>query len=245
MTDVTPSDVTLEGSGEQASSPPQEASSPEFVTKADLEAMAASISKQVEAGLRSNRQSANATIDNRVSGMQTELIESMKSLLPQGTDFEALQDQAWLRSQRKVASVPDTPVGEPPQAEPTEPSQPESVVEREIATILQAHGLSGDEPELRQYLTESRGKPWYQVGAGLNELAGKIASRTSDPGNIMGSPSGSPPSPDLRAQYIQEVKALMATGAYDQSGQVELRRIQDRYEKLGLDTNFDLYNEIR
>ena len=241
-----------------ASGDPETEPSKDFVTQSALdealervstqvaETVTKAVGGQVKLGLQANRQSANATIDNRVTGMQSELVSGMRALLPEGVDFDKLQDEAWIRSQRKKSQEPESAeAGETPQAEPAAPASVESTMATEIASILQKHGLSGNEPELVEYVKANKEQPWYLAGAGFNELAEKIAGRQSDPANIMGTGSGTPPNPNLKAKYLDEVAELRAQGKYDRSSQVAMREIAAKYEKLGLKTSeIDLLKEF-
>jgi len=219
------------------SSPPNEGDAPETVSFADeLKASEDRIMSAMTEGLRANRQSQTATIDNRVTGMQEVLIDELKKVAPEGTDFEALEDKAFIRSQRSTPPE-ESPAEGSPQAPEASTGSAKDFVKREIDQILQEHGLSGDEPELGEYLRDNRGKRWSQVGTGFEELATTIAARNEGDGaSFQANPSGSPPNPNLEAAFRKEVTELRAKGRSYTERMHDYREIEARYQKQGIDT---------
>lgn len=209
------------------------------VTKADLEALQAGMMQTLKEGLKANRQSTRDTIDDRVNkSFDTMLIESLKKNLPEGTDFESIRRNAWIESQMTGNNSEASDTSGSPQAPGKSAGSTPSLVEAEIGTILRTHGLSGDEPEIIEYVKANQGKPWFQVGAGLNELAGKIAERSGDAASLSpGSSGGSPPSPNLEAEYIKRVDELRAKGLSRRAGMSALVELQSEFQGKGLDTS--------
>lgn len=219
------------------------------VTPSDLQAfgqqLTEQLSQQLQEGLKANRQSQRDTIDDRVSKsvdtVQSRLIDTMKSMLPEGTDFRALERQAWIDSQMDTGQSPSGDTDDSPQASSSSSGNEPSPMVKEIRAILTSHGLSGDEPEIVDYVESNQGKPWWQVGSGLNELAGQIAARKQgDDASLLpgsGATGGTPPSPNLKNAYVKEVQALRAKGLSRREAGLKLDAIKERFEKQGLDTS--------
>lgn len=235
------------GSG-GSETPEKERSSPEYVSVETFQQGLERIASDIKEQFKALKQSSRDTIDHRVTGMESKLLEKVKGMLPEGTDFTALEREAWIETQMAGDQEPSkAPASGSPQA----PGQPQAsggnLVVQEITAILQAHGVSADHPEIRAYVRENEGQPWYKVGSGLEELAEQIGSRTGDPANIMGTGSGgSAPSPNLKANYLKEVNELRAKGGL--SGRTtDLREIQEKYFGMGLTDvlQIDLAKELR
>lgn len=243
-------DALQGASGSAASDAPEEDQStgeqvsedqPEPVTKKDLANFKQDVQSLLEDGLQRNRQSQKDTIEDRVAkSVDSAYTQMLESIAPEGTDLKDLRRKAWIDSQLENGDLPDendVPDGSP-QAPSGEGGTSKSLVQREIEAILQEHGLSGDEPELQEYVQQNQGTPWYQAGPGFAELAESIASRDSSPANIMGTGSGqSPPSPDLEQAYIKEVAALRGEGRGFQDRMQKLRQVKEKYRKQNLDVD--------
>ena len=191
----------------------------------------AKVSEEITEGFKRNRQSQTGTIDNRLAGMETRVVDKLLKQLPEGTDVEAIRREAWIESQMDGDNSPTEAGSESPQASDQPLASGANVVEVEISRILQETGVSADNPELIEYVKANKGQPWYKVGAGFAELAEQIASRTGDPANIMGAGSGgSVSTPNLKASYLKEVQELRAKGGTAS----DLRPVQDKYMSQGL-----------
>lgn len=198
-----------------------------------LEKLVAGIPGQLDEGFKRLKQSQRDTVDDRVnrvkSTLEADILERVKPHLEKaGVNLDEVRRQAFLDRQIEGFSTSTQNAGESPQAEPApQPSGP-SVVQREISSILEKHGLDGKEPELREYMRQHQGEPWYRAGAGFAELAESLAARKQS-GTVMPGGGSAPPAPNLVDAYRKEVLEARSRG----EGMSGKRRIDEKYRKLG------------
>jgi hypothetical protein len=251
MTDETPQEAPSEEQVTLASEAPQEKSSTEYVSREDLDAfgakLAESISKEIVPRLK---QSQKDVIQDRVSSEVKEKLsafdEAVEMLTPhlsEDVDLKALKRQKFIDS---LMSESPSPEGVPEQAPPPQEAVPEPAssppsFEAEIQTILDAHGISGEEPELLEYAEKNKGKPWWQIGTGFNELAQSLATRQAGTPAGVVPPQGQVAHTDLIKEFNQEVDAYLNPRGGDgklvqgQRRSIQrLRTLQQKYVDQGV-----------
>lgn len=209
------------------------------VSRADvdrLEKTVLDLAKKLDQGLKANRQSATDTIKAQVASAQKSqsdfLLERLAAYLPKdGPSLDALKREAYLDEQMaKASSITEDPAS-PQDASP--PPSGASLIETEIAAILEETGLTGQEPELREYVAANKGKRWYDAGPGFADLARKIAARKrGSPGGVMPGKGLKPSSSSLETAYLNEI----AQARKDRRlGLDILRGIRSKYREAGLE----------
>ena len=118
----------------------------------------------------------------------------------------------------------------PPEEKAPEPASSPPAFEAEIQTILETHGVKGDEPELLEYAEKNKGKPWYQIGQGFDELAKSIAARSAGTSAGVVASQGQVATSDLVADFRKELAEGMKQG---QKGMRYLRQLQQKYVEKG------------
>ena len=208
MPDVTPVEGAPVEPVAPTSATPQPATSPEYVTKSDFDA---GLERLAEGLAKRLRQSQTDVIEDRLE----------KSL-----------DRLFGRPAAS-APAPETPAPTaPPQATPAAQVSAPSGFESEIKAILDGHGLTGTEPELREYAEANKGKPWFQAGPGFATLAADLAARRAgSPAGVVAPTGGTAPAPNLAQEYIDAVAAARAAGQY---GPAVLRKLKAEYRAKGL-----------
>ena len=211
------------------------------VSRAEYEKLSKSVldlTKKIDQGLKANRQSATDTIKSVVSQAQKSsndyLIDRLAALLPaNGPSLESIKREAFLDEQVAKASAGKDDSDSAQEVEsPPAPTGP-SLIQQEIAAILTEHGLTGEEPELREYVAAHKGTRWYEAGPGFADLARKIAARKrGTPGGVMLGKVGRPSTSGLEAEYLSEVKEMRKQRKY---GLNLLRDLKDKYRAAGLE----------
>lgn len=220
------------------------------VLQSSLKELQDSISKTIEQGLSRNRQSNNDTIRTEVTKVDKSLDQRvndrlMASLEKAGVkvDIDSLRREAMLDRfvDEDLSSRSARPSS--PQAGDRAQEKPVDFVTREINSILSTNGLTGQEPEIKEYVQKNVGQPWWKVGAGLNELAEAIKARGTDGSTVFPLGTGaSPAQQNLGSAYINDVKALREKGALNKQS---LAAVRKKYSDNGLDVSkIDLYKEI-
>jgi len=201
---------------------------------ARIEAALAAVPKQIDEGLKRIKQSQRDVVEDRVSRakntLEADILERVKPALEKaGVNLSEVRRQAFLDRQIDGAESGEAPAGESPKAEPASSSNESSLFQKELKSILSEHGLNGTEPELREYMRQHTGEPWYKAGAGFAELAETVGSRKKQ-GTLMPGSGDAPPPPNLVDAYKKEVLEARSKG----EGMVGKRRIDAKFQKLGL-----------
>lgn len=235
----TPADAPAPEQDAPASAPPEQAPSQETISKADVETLLAGVEERLAKRLKQSagdriRQTVTSEVKDALAGFD-EAAKALAPLLREDAtpeQIEALKERRFLRSLMETPSPDPEPEPQtPPQAAaPEQPSSPTGL-EAEIQQILQGHNLSGSEPELRQYLQERKGRPWYEVGAGFAELAGQVAARAGGTAAGVAAPPGQAPKRDLAAEFRSEVGELLKLPHRNPR---LLRTLEAKYRALGL-----------
>lgn len=195
------------------------------------------LSKKLDQGLAANRQSAHDTIKAEVSkaskNQKDFLIDRMAALLPaNGPSRDALEREARLDALAAASVEPQGQKDELPNSSSSQASGV-SLMQAEIGAILVETGLEGDEPELREYVRENKGKRWFEAGPGFYELALKIQARNkgSAAGIVAGQGSRVPAS-DLEARYLADIAAMRKRREF---GLGKFQALKDDYRTRGLE----------
>ena len=106
-------------------------------------------------------------------------------------------------------------------------------MQAEITDILKETGLEGDEPELREYVREHKGKRWFEAGPGFYELALKIQARNKgSAAGIVAGQGSRVPSSDLESSFLADVVAMRKRRDF---GLGKLSALKEEYRKRGLE----------
>lgn len=193
---------------------------------------------------QSNRDVIQDSVGKEVQPLREEIsalasvLERHPELLKEGLDKQAVLRNAALDSiVAGVLEPNDKSPSESPKASDDSGSPSEDkTLESGIGEILAKHSLTGKEPELMEYMSESKGKPLFSTLQGLDSLAEKIARRSAgDAGSILPVGSGArTPRPDLVESYAKEAYAA-------QGDPVKFKAIKAKYaelfKKAGMDIN--------
>lgn len=125
-------------------------------------------------------------------------------------------------------AIPDS-TSEP---EPTDISAPKAdeatqasdVIAGEMTKILEDAGLTGSEPEVKEWLAENKDKPWFQSGQSFFDVAESIKAR-SDAAPIGGGEGGPSAKDDLVAKYVADRREI-----YNRMSKGEISHVQARDE---------------
>ncbi len=244
MAEETPAETPVEEPVAPASATPEPETSPEYVSKSDLGGI---VDQIVERVTKSQRDSIQARVSNEVGEKLSkfdEVVEALRPHLPENFDASGVKREAFIdnlmRQSTSDTSEPEQP--SPPQEEAPTPASVPPGRESEIAAILETHsGLSGSEPELLEYAEANKGKPWYQVGQGFEDLAKSIAARTAGTPAGVVAPQGQVSNPDLEKEFRTELNGLL--NPVDSEGKAiqgqrrnpnQLRALQAKYAEQGL-----------
>lgn len=209
-----------------------------------------------KAELAALEQRLTATVSQAIDGLAPRLKQSQKDVIEgsvkrnvreafQGFDSAAEALAPYLKEGTNVPEVKqrlamqllaDELLGqgerEPaPQGRSQGDGQSPNPLQAEIIKMLTDRGLSGKEPELVDFLGQSKGKPFYQVVRELDDLTNTLVERAKpDPSKILGGGTGgnAPPPADLVAEYRKEMLAARGKGA------MAGREIREKYAKLGV-----------
>jgi hypothetical protein len=210
---------------------PVEPASQEFVSKADLSELQDQIQGWIKNGTERTKQSQRDAIKARVPQLVRDTIKE---------EFQAIEKYApeEKRKELQIEAMMDHLTAEPSEPEETPaPSRPdESFVEREVRGVVEKHGLTGSEPELKQYMTGAKGQSLYEMLSGLDKVAVEVAEkRKPSASGILPGTGSTPAKPDLNEKYIQEMSDLRV----DRTMQAHLKRqrtkeIKKKYRELGV-----------
>jgi len=225
-----------------------------FVSSEDFQAGLKALEEQIVDRMKESQKaviqhSVSSEIGDKLSTFD-EVAALLKPHLPDDLDVQNIKRQAFVDSLMSEPSSPKAELEEPspPQPEPPTPASVPPAFEAEIQSILETTGVSGQEPELKEYLEKTRGKRWFEVGQGFNDLAVSIAARTAGTPAGVVAPQGQIAETDLVKNYRTELDALIhpkdAEGKLIQGQRrniESLRRLQDKYRELGVkDEDLDI-----
>ena len=238
----TPAEVPSEESVSEATETPQQAPSQEYVSKSDYEAMHQELKQELERLKQSSDDRAKhaASVSSEVTEKLSEFDETYKAMKPLLREDVSEEEVAQLRERQFLQNLmqdssSSKSVLEPearPEAETPAPASVPPPFEAEIQTILDTHGVKGDEPELLEYAEKNKGKPWYQIGQGFDELAKSIATRSAGTSVGVVPTQGQAANEDLVKQFREELTEGMKQG---QKGMRYLRQLQAKYVEKGAD----------
>jgi hypothetical protein len=231
---------------------PQEGDSTETVSRKDFDALSQAV-QQIHgvvtklADLPERvKQSTRDTIDDRVRkavpapvAQAGELAEVLKPFLKEGVTPQQIQDAAVLHALRSGSYFPGPSASESPQASETLPAKaaPDPVAS-EVGRILKDHGLSGREPELKEWLSQNTDKPLLVKLQGLNDLAEQLGARQAgDVGSIVAGTSGQRATPNLVKEFVDTMLKNRGKGLH------VANRIKEQYRRLGV--NVDAIDLLR
>ena len=238
MSEETPQETPAKEPVAPASETPKQEAPPEYVSKSDykagLEAMEENIVSRLKQSTGDKVKAVVASEVEKLSGLD-EAIDALRPLLKDGVSDE---DIALVRERKYVQdlmsgkpspeAVPE-PVS-PPEEKAPEPASSPPAFEAEIQTILETHGVKGDEPELLEYAEKNKGKPWYQIGQGFEDLAKSVAARSAGTSAGVVASQGQVATSDLVADFRKELAEGMKQG---QKGMRYLRQLQQKYVEKG------------
>ena len=232
MTEETPKETPVEEKVAPASATPEPEASPEYVSKADFEAFETDLTARLK---QSQRDVIKANVASEVDGKLSsfdEVVELLKPHLPEDLDVQGIKRNAFLDSlmSEKPSSEAEPESASPPKEETPEPASSPPAFEAEIQTILETHGVKGSEPELLEYAEKNKGKPWYQIGQGFDDLAKSIAARSAGTSAGVVQSQGQVATSDLVADFRSELAEGMKQG---QHGMPYLRKLQQKYVEKG------------
>ena len=98
--------------------------------------------------------------------------------------------------------------------EADEATQASDAIAGEMTKILEEAGLKGDEPELKEWMKENEGKPWYESGKSFFDTAQSLKGK-ADSAPIGGGEGGPAVPDDLTKKYVadrREIYARMSKG---------------------------------
>ncbi len=209
------------------SATPPEPAPVETVSKADLSELRDELKGWIDNGTERTKQSQRDAIKARVKQVVGEELGDTFATIDR---FSELFDKGVDPKQLKVDALLEHLANEPSETGEPAPSRPdETFVEREVRGVVEKHGLSGSEPELKQYMTEAKGQSLYNMLSGLEKVAVEVAEkRKATPAGILPSGSSPPAKPDLDQKFIEEMWAAKGQGMA--AGRV----IKEKYRALGV-----------
>lgn len=236
MSDETPEKVTPAEEAPQASEAPKETKpSPEYVSREDLETFGAELVEKIVPRLKqSQKDTIKANVASEVGKLSSfdEVVELLKPHLPEDLDVQGIKRNAYLDNlmSEKPPSEAELESDSPPKEKTPEPASSPPAFEAEIQTILETHGVKGDEPELLEYAEKNKGKPWYQIGQGFEDLTKTIAARSAGTSAGVVPSQGQAVTSDLVADFRKELAEGMKQG---KKGMQYLRQLQQKYVEKG------------
>ncbi len=201
----------------------------ETVSKADLSELREELKSWIQEGTERTKQSQRDAIKARVPEVVRETLAG---------EFEAIKKYAPDEKQKdlKLEALMShlTSEDSEPEEQPASSSPDEPFVEREVRGVVEKHGLSGSEPELKQYMTEAKGQSLFDMLTGLDKVAVEVAEkRKASPSGILPGGGSSPPKPDLTEKYTQEISELRVDRTLQAHEKRErLKEIKKKYKEL-------------
>ena len=236
MPEETPQETPAEETVAPASETPEPEPSPEYVSKSDYKAGLETMEDNIVARLKqSTGDKVKAVVASEVGEKLSsfdEVVELLKPHLPEDLDVQSIKRSAFIDNlmSEKPSSEAEPEPDAPSQAPAPEPASSPPAFEAEIQTILETHGVKGDEPELLEYAEKNKGKPWYQIGQGFDDLAKTIAARSAGTSAGVVPSQGQEVTSDLVKQFREELTEGMKQG---QKGMRYLRQLQQKYVDKG------------
>ena len=236
MPEETPQETPAKEPVALASETPKQETPPEYVSKSDYKAGLETMEESIVTRLKqSTGDKVKAVVASEVGEKLSsfdEVVELLKPHLPEDLDVQGIKRNAYLDNlmSEKPSLESEPEPDSPPKEKAPEPASSPPDFNAEIQTILETHGVKGDEPELFEYAEKNKGKPWYQIGQGFDDLAKSIAARSG------GTPAGVAPSQgqvatsDLVADFRAELAEGMKQG---RKGMRYLRQLQQKYVEKG------------
>jgi hypothetical protein len=213
------------------SATPPEPASQDFVSKADLSELKDEIQGWIRNGTERTKQSQRDAIKARVPQMVRETLAQELAAIEK---YAPSEKQKQLQIDALLSHLTTEPSEPEEQPAPSRPD--ETFVEKEIRGVLNAHGLTGNEPELKKYMSDAKGQDLYPMLKGLENLSVELAEkRKATPAGILPGTGSTPAKPDLQEKYIQEISDLRV----DRTMQVHTKRerlkeIKKKYKELGV-----------
>ena len=249
MAEETPVETPAVEPVAPASVTPEQETPPDYVSKSEYQAALEAQEERIVSRLKqSTAGKVKAAVSSEVDGRLSEFDEGLKLLRPLMREDVSDEDLARVRERQYVqslmtasSSTPEVEPDSPPQEEVLKPASLPPGREDEIQSILDATGVSGEEPELLEYADKNKGEPWWKVGEGFNTLAEQIAARSAGTPAGVVAPQGQVANPDLVKEYRTELDGLLYHR--DGTGKItgdkrrnmnQLRQLQERYLELGL-----------
>jgi len=223
MSDSDATGAGAVGQESPASDSQQEATSPEYVTKADLEEIVGRL-KQSQGDILTDRVE-KALPDAVDQAFRARLTPHLK----EGTDLTAIEREAKVDVLLGQSFPSEQDAGESPQAEPASQASEPSPLDVEIDRILKGHGVERDNPQIKEYLEGKEGT-LTELLVGLDDTAAKAKASHPGASGII-SPGGKAATPDLIQDYVNEMAANKGKGS-------SVRRdIKNKYKRLGVDVD--------
>jgi len=236
--ETPPEKVSQEPAAPASAAPEKSTPSQEYVSKADLEAFGTTLVDQIVPRItKSQRDTIQARVSSEVNEKLSKFDEAVKTLRPlmrdgiKDEDIAQIKEREFIRnlmadSSSKSEVEPETPTQvETPVVATTPPG-----LQDEIQSILEANKVSGDEPELKEFLEKNRGKRWFEIGQGFNDLAKSIAARSAGTPSGVVTSQGQVVTSDLVAEFRTELAEGMKQGRH---GMRFLRQLQQKYVEKG------------
>ncbi len=236
MPEETPQEKPAEEPVAPASETPKQETPPEYVSKSDYKAGLETMEESIVARLKQSTGDKVKTIVASEVGEKLssfdEVVELLKPHLPEDLDVQGIKRNAYLDNlmSEKPSPEAEPESDSPPKEKTPEPASSPPAFEAEIQTILETHGVKGDEPELKEYAEKNKGKPWYQIGQGFEDLTKTIATRSAGTSAGVVPSQGQAATSDLVADFRQELAEGMKQG---RKGMQYLRQLQQKYVEKG------------
>jgi len=236
MSEETPQETPVKEPVAPAGETPKQETPPEYVSQSDykagLEAMEESIVSRMKQSTGDKVKAVVASeVGEKLSSFD-EVVELLKPHLPKDLDVQGIKRNAYLDKLMSESASPEAELepDSPPKEKAPELASSPPAFEAEIQTILETHGVKGSEPELKEYAEKNKGKPWYQVGQGFDDLAKSIAARSAGTSAGVVPSQGQAATSDLVADFRKELAEGMKQG---QHGMRYLRQLKQKYVEKG------------
>ena len=224
----TPDEGLVEPVAPDSATPPEPAPV-EPVSKADLSALKDEIKGWIDNGTERTKQSQRDAIKARVPEVVRETLASELEAIKKYAPDEKQKDLQFDALMTHLTSEDSEP-----EEKPASPRPDESTVEREVRGVVEKHGLSGSEPELKQYMAGAKEQSMFEMLTGLDKVAVEVAEkRKATPAGILPGGGSSPPKPDLSEKYIQEISDLRVDRTLKAHEKKQrLKEIKKKYKEL-------------
>ena len=236
MPEETPQEKPAEEPVAPAGETPKQEAPPEYVSKSDYKAGLETMEESIVARLKqSTGDKVKAVVDSKVDEKLSsfdEVVELLKPHLPEDLDVQSIKRDKFLDDlmSGKPSQEAELVASSSPEEQPSEPASSPPAFDAEIQTILETHGVKGSEPELLEYAEKNKGKPWYLIGQGFDDLAKSIAARSAGTSAGVVPSQGQVATSDLVADFRKELAEGMKQGRH---GMKYLRQLQQKYVEKG------------